>query len=402
MLPAAAYTGALPADGEAHRVQARLVYDLGRAYDLTHFVVGQGMDSAFKYKLWYAEVYVSSDPATLYAAENRVAAYSYVNEDGTYGRHNGGITDAALVLIGYANDPQTQYRPWAGQVYVSETLEELYDDSSLWGSWSYVENGALLSAITDKGVLFETEQPRWGRYVSLVVPVNYRSPANAVRFLEIGIYAAAIEAVGSQIRTGDVDLVSGADTASARADIRFATAVRVSGVAVDAATNALDISSAYLTVGGERYPVSGMGTLVAHDASAYNTATGTGTLVYTAALRDVPRARYTEPLVARGYIRYDKGNGESGYLYGDILRRNIYDVWRDTVLKPRYAANAAALGSNMAATRAATEGMYQKKKKEREGRRSVCADGAARCAALFRCRRVLPERDLQQVYFGFL
>lgn len=528
-LPAAAYTGALPADGEAHRVQARLVYDLGRAYDLTHFVVGQGMDSAFKYKLWYAEVYVSSDPATLYAAENRVAAYSYVNEDGTYGRHNGGIIDAALVLepdcpvtgryvgfafpmnnsasgnsselrvtelgaygqvsgavgdplyltgaeqadavtyagenmvtgmverlladseyagiatykngaltrvqyqepqrlvdglvagvnapdttdaqgllisetayreftdpntaamahfvfdleesapvsrvlIGYANDPQTQYRPWAGQVYVSETLEELYDDSSLWGSWSYVENGALPSAITDKGVLFETEQPRWGRYVSLVVPVNYRSPANAVRFQEIGIYAAAIEAVGSQIRTGAVDLVSGADTASARADIRFATAVRVSGVAVDAATNALDISAAYLTVGGVCYPVSGMGTLVAHsqqlsgqdlpddalthetvaacggtdvpaqvayDASAYNTATGTGTLVYTAALRDVPCARYTEPLVARGYIRYDKGNGESGYLYGDILRRNIYDVWRDTVMEAQQAGDTS-------------------------------------------------------------
>lgn len=528
-LPAATYVGDLPADSEAHRVQARLVYDLGRAYDLTHFVVGQGMDSAFKYKLWYAEVYVSSDPATLYAAENRVAAYSYVNEDGSYGRKNAGIADAALVLepnrsvtgryvgfafpmnnsaagnsgelrvtelgaygqvsgavgdplyltgtaqadavsyagenlvagmverlladssyagiatykngaltrvqyqapqrltdglvagvnapdtadaqgllisetayreftdpntaamahfvfdlekstaisrvlIGYANDPQIQYRQWAGQVYVSETLEALYDDGSLLGSWSYAENGTLPSAIADKGVLFETEQPRWGRYVSLVVPVNYQSPANAVRFQEIGIYAAAVEAVGSQIRTGAANLMSGADTAAARADIRFATAVRVSGAAVDAETDELDLSSAYLTVGGVRYRVSGMGTLVArslklsqlnrsddaltfetvadyggadvparvvYDASAYDAETGVGTLVYTAVVRNVPCAHYTEPLVARGYIRYDKGNGESGYLYGETLRRNVYDVWRDTVDKAQQAGDTS-------------------------------------------------------------
>ena len=526
-LPAAAYTGALPGSSQAHRVQARLVYDLGRAYELTRFVVGQGMDSAFQYKLWYAEVYVSSDPATLYAAENRVAAYSYVNEDGSYGRKNGGITDAALVLepdrpvtgryvgfafpmnnsasgssgelrvtelgaygqvsgvvgdplyltgteqadavtyagenlvagmverlladsayagiatykngaltrvqyqapqrmvdglvagvnaadgdgaqglfisetayreftdpgtaamvhlvfdleeitgvsrvlIGYANDPQTQYRSWAGQVYVSETLEELYDDSSLLGSWSYVENGALPGTIADKGVLFETEQPRWGRYVSLVVPVNFRTPANAVRFQEIGIYATPIEEVGSQIRTGAADLVSGADTAAARADMRFATAVRVPGVAVDAETDALELSAAYLTVGGVRYPVSGMGTLVArslqlsrqdlpdaalthetvaayggadvpaqvvYDTSAYDAAAGTGTLVYTAVVRDIPCTQYTEPLVARGYIRYDKGNGESGYLYGGVMRRSVYDVWRDTVNEAQQAGD---------------------------------------------------------------
>ena len=519
-LPAASYDGMLPAVSSAHTVQARLVYDLGRQYDFTRFVVGQGMDSAFIYKLWYVEVYVSSDPSTLYEPANRVAAYSYVNEDGSYGRNNATITDAALVLemnrsvegryvgfafpmnnsasgnsgqlrvtelgaygtvvgeigdplylnstaqadavtyagdnlvesmveklltdesyagiatyrdgkltrvqyqlpanladglvaginapnsnnaqglfysetayrsftdprtasmahlvfdlekitpiakvlIGYANDSQVQYRQWAGQVYVSETLETLYADASLIGSWSYLENGALPGSFGDKGVVFELPQPRSGRYVSLVVPVNFQSPANAVRFQEIGIYASTVQGLGSQIRTEGTDLVSGAESAGARADIRFATALSIPGVTVDADTHEADYTNASVVVNGVRYPVIGAGTLVARrsqvtraDASAeealtfentaayggavvpaakiyddtgYDAATGKGALIYTVVISHVPCAYYTEALYARGYVQYDRGNGDYGYLYGDVLCKSVYDVWKGAV-----------------------------------------------------------------------
>ena len=73
----------------------------------------------------------------------------------------------------------------------------------------------------------------------------------------------------------------------------------------------------------------------------------------------------TAPLAVRGYWEAEfHCVGTNNYGRSPEERQALVDRYecgdfRGTVLKPRYAANAAALGSNMAATRAAAEGMYQ-------------------------------------------
>lgn len=262
------------------------------------------------------------------------------------------------ILIGFANDTNVKFRQWFGKVYVGNDPATVISEDNMIGSWSYVENGALPSAINDHGVIFNLD-PVEAQYVALVMPVNalgYTGDAGvSVRMQELGIYEVADNFTneGGQIRTGATALPKG----SGQVALRMANTLNVAGVTVS--NHVGDYSNATIKYGAATFDVVEVGTLVGRKSlitavnkapeeglvydgvdavgakivpakNVYSQAEDGSAITFTAVITNVPYYMYAEDICARPYVRYETESGEVKTLYGDVMTRNVYDVWAET------------------------------------------------------------------------
>ena len=87
-----------------------------------------------------------------------------------------------------ASAPNLFYKTWYVKVYLSNDAATLYDDASLVGEYSYVDENGNVSGdgtITDIGLIFTMDKEIEAKYVGFAVPVNQ---GGIIRFSEVGAY----------------------------------------------------------------------------------------------------------------------------------------------------------------------------------------------------------------------
>lgn len=263
------------------------------------------------------------------------------------------------VLVGYANDSAVRLRQWFGKVYVGNDVKTLISEENMIGSWSYVKDGKLPSTINDHGVLFDFE-PTQAQYVAFVMPINQLGWSGdagmSVRFQELGVYEVTEDAFtieGGQIRTNATALPKG----NGQVALRLANTLKVNGVVLDGHVG--DYSNATIKIGSATYPVVEVGTLVGRKSlitkenmtpeegltyagieavngkavpakNVYSQSEDGEFITFTAVVANVPYYMYAEDICARAYVRYKTGAGDEKTMYGDVMTRNVYDVWANT------------------------------------------------------------------------
>ncbi len=254
------------------------------------------------------------------------------------------------VLLGFATDTNDLLRQWFGRVYVANDINGIVDDANFVGSWSYVQNN-VVGTVADRGMLMSLGGVE-ARYVAFEMPVNALGwsgdAGKSIRVCEMGVYAMPqnFAVVGAQIRTNASALPAGSGAVA----LRFANTLTCEGVTLNGYV--ADYTAATVTVGGVACPIVEVGTLVTTESyitrnnlqpidalvygstvakavpakNIYSQAADKSAITYTAVVTNVPYNRYGEDMLARAYVRYTTPQGEQ-VMYGDIVERNVYDVW---------------------------------------------------------------------------
>ncbi len=199
----------------------------------------------------------------------------------------------------------------------------------------------LLGCLAGLGIISAAEGTEGDNEVTLYFPENDIDEEQEIFLVE-----------GGQIRTSGKALPAG----SGKTALRLASTLACEGVVVNDYVG--DYSKAMITWCDVSYPIEEVGTLVAKESDitkndltpeealkydvtptaggvivpakkVYSQAADGKSITFTAVITNVPYHMYGADICARAYVRYTTADGTKT-LYGDVMTRNVYDVWADT------------------------------------------------------------------------
>ncbi len=171
-----------------------------------------------------------------------------------------------------------------------------------------------------------------------------------------------LTAEGAQVRTTGDTLPKGEGTAA----LRFLFSVACQGVVNR--DGLADYSAATVVVDGRSCAVTDVGALVAREEAVYGSgfmpeevmqwerpyglcsrvnarrlyAVYTdGDVLFSVVVNDIPAKRYTDNLCVRPYVQYIGPDGQAHTAYGQVITRNVYDVWHSVPGSGREPASRA-------------------------------------------------------------
>ena len=235
---------------------------------------------------------------------------------------------------------ETKYYLYAGDVYVSDSIDDLWNKDNVALSFNYGYNSA------ERCYTYDLEQPVTGKYVGFSFPFDstnnewwYRA-----RVAELGVYGTEHVQVnnGAQVRN---------PAATDNYALRFSFDVYNTGVAYvsenpkESSDYTGDLTNAYIKLAGESYKLKAMGAIVSNTGefgealtkedidngstvdvpavNLYNVAEGVVT--YTAVVKNIPAAYADTPLYAASYVTYETAEGDVT-VYGDVISRTVGGV----------------------------------------------------------------------------